>query len=48
MIPLGRGDNQRLARVRRVGTGVQIEDCGPASFVPLIGRFGWKDEEKGK
>jgi protein-L-isoaspartate(D-aspartate) O-methyltransferase len=48
VIPLGRGDSQRLARVRRVGTGIQIEDCGPASFVPLIGRFGWKDEEKGK
>ncbi|MBI2215449.1 MAG: protein-L-isoaspartate(D-aspartate) O-methyltransferase [Acidobacteria bacterium] len=48
VIPLGRGENQRLARVRRIGTGVQIEDCGPASFVPLIGRFGWKDEEKGK
>ena len=42
------GDNQRLARVRRVGTGIQIEDCGPASFVPLIGKFGWKDEEKPK
>lgn len=48
VIPLGRSDNQRLARVRRVGTGIQIEDCGPASFVPLIGRFGWKDEEKAK
>ena len=48
VIPLGRSDNQRLARVRRVGTGIQIEDCGPASFVPLIGKFGWKDEEKAK
>ena len=48
VIPLGRGDNQRLARVRRVGTGIQIEDCGPASFVPQIGKFGWKDEEKPK
>ena len=48
VIPLGRSDDQRLARVRRVGTGIQIEDCGPASFVPLIGRFGWKDEEKAK
>ncbi|MGK2859695.1 MAG: protein-L-isoaspartate(D-aspartate) O-methyltransferase [Thermoanaerobaculia bacterium] len=48
VIPLGRSDDQRLARVRRVGTGIQIEDCGPASFVPLIGKFGWKDEEKAK
>jgi protein-L-isoaspartate(D-aspartate) O-methyltransferase len=33
---------QRLARVTRVGTAVQIEDCGGAEFVPLVGRFGWK------
>jgi protein-L-isoaspartate(D-aspartate) O-methyltransferase len=44
VIPLGREQNQRLALVRRIGTGVKIEDCGPAQFVPLIGRFGWKDE----
>ena len=34
----------RLARVRRIGTGVKVEDCGPAQFVPLIGKFGWKEE----
>jgi protein-L-isoaspartate(D-aspartate) O-methyltransferase len=42
VIPIGSGSNQRLARVTRVGTGVQIEDCGSAEFVPLVGRFGWK------
>ncbi len=48
VIPLGRGDGQRLSRGGRVGTGSPNQECGPASFVPLIGRFGWKDEEKAK
>lgn len=48
VIPLGRAGNQRLARVTRVGTGLQIEDCGPAEFVPLVGRFGWNDRSRGK
>ncbi len=43
VLPIGSGKNQRLARVRRIGTGVQIEDCGTAEFVPLVGRFGWKE-----
>jgi protein-L-isoaspartate(D-aspartate) O-methyltransferase len=43
VLPIGPEKNQRLARVRRVGTGVQIEDCGTAEFVPLVGRFGWKE-----
>ena len=44
VIPIGAAGNpQRLARVSRVGTTVQIEDCGNAEFVPLVGRFGWKE-----
>jgi protein-L-isoaspartate(D-aspartate) O-methyltransferase len=43
IIPVGPAGNQRLARVTRVGTGVKIEDCGSAEFVPLVGRFGWKE-----
>jgi len=43
VLPIGSGKSQRLARVRRVGTGIQIEDCGTAEFVPLVGRFGWKE-----
>lgn len=43
VIPIGPEGNQRLARVTRVGTRVQIEDCGSAEFVPLVGRFGWKE-----
>jgi len=41
VIPIGPEGNQRLARVTRVGTRVQIEDCGTAEFVPLVGKFGW-------
>jgi protein-L-isoaspartate(D-aspartate) O-methyltransferase len=43
VIPIGEPGNQRLARVMRVGTRVQIEDCGTAEFVPLVGKFGWKE-----
>jgi protein-L-isoaspartate(D-aspartate) O-methyltransferase len=43
VIPVGPEGSQRLARVTRVGTGIQIEDCGAAEFVPLVGKFGWKE-----
>jgi protein-L-isoaspartate(D-aspartate) O-methyltransferase len=43
IIPIGSGEKQRLALVTRVGTAVHIEDCGGAEFVPLVGRFGWKE-----
>jgi protein-L-isoaspartate(D-aspartate) O-methyltransferase len=43
VIPIGAGKEQRLARVGRVGTRIQIEDCGTAEFVPLVGRYGWKE-----
>jgi protein-L-isoaspartate(D-aspartate) O-methyltransferase len=43
VMPIGPAGNQRLARVIRVGTGIKVEDCGTAEFVPLVGRFGWKE-----
>lgn len=42
------GDDQRsqtLIRVTRTETGVESEDFGPCSFVPLIGNHGWKANE---
>jgi protein-L-isoaspartate(D-aspartate) O-methyltransferase len=42
VIPIGAEGAQRLARVTRVGTGIQVEDCGGAEFVPLVGKFGWQ------
>ena len=43
VIPIGPEGNQRLARVMRVGTSLKVEDCGSAEFVPLVGKFGWKE-----
>src|SRR5947207_3129087 len=43
VIPIGPEGAQRLARVTRVGTRWRIEDCGTAAFVPLVGKFGWKE-----
>jgi len=43
VMPIGKGGSQRLARVTRVGTQWRIEDCGTAEFVPLVGKFGWKE-----
>lgn len=43
IIPIGSGSTQRLARASRVGTRLQIEDFGETDFVPLVGRFGWKE-----
>jgi protein-L-isoaspartate(D-aspartate) O-methyltransferase len=43
VIPIGPEGNQRLARVMRVGTQMRVEDCGAAEFVPLVGKFGWKE-----
>lgn len=43
VLPIGPPGGQRLARVSKVATRLQIEDCGTAEFVPLVGRFGWKE-----
>src|SRR5688500_1915431 len=38
IMPIGSVGNQRLARVTRVGTGIQIEDCGTRSEERRVGR----------
>ena len=43
VMPIGEGKSQRLALVTRVGTRIQIEDCGAAEFVPLVGRFAFQE-----
>ncbi|HYR27224.1 MAG TPA: protein-L-isoaspartate(D-aspartate) O-methyltransferase [Thermoanaerobaculia bacterium] len=43
IMPIGSAGKQRLARVTRVGTGIKIEDLGEAEFVPLVGKFGWRE-----
>lgn len=44
VIPVGDDiRSQRLVRVTRSAKGFTKENCGPCTFVPLIGRHGWKD-----
>jgi protein-L-isoaspartate(D-aspartate) O-methyltransferase len=42
VIPVGPPHNQVLMLAVRRGTGFESEPHGACSFVPLIGRFGWK------
>jgi protein-L-isoaspartate(D-aspartate) O-methyltransferase len=49
VIPVGSSaDKQNLTRVTRTATGFTQENCGPCVFVPLIGEFGWKQQQEGK
>lgn len=44
VIPVGKEvKSQILVRVTRTAKGFDKENCGPCSFVPLIGQHGWKD-----
>ncbi len=48
VLPVAEERAQRLVRVTRLSDGgVEREDCGPASFVPLIGRFGYRRRGEG-
>lgn len=43
VIPVGKDKKtQLLVRVTRTKKGYETENCGPCSFVPLIGQHGWK------
>ncbi|MBX3245094.1 MAG: protein-L-isoaspartate(D-aspartate) O-methyltransferase [Acidobacteria bacterium] len=42
VLPVGNDrSSQRLFRITREEKGFKHEDCGPCSFVPLIGQHGW-------
>lgn len=41
LIPIGDRDEQELTVVRKSGEGVETENVGRCTFVPLLGRFGW-------
>jgi protein-L-isoaspartate(D-aspartate) O-methyltransferase len=42
VIPVGPSNNQRMLRLCKSAEGVvNEEDCGPFSFVPLLGKSGW-------
>lgn len=42
LIPVGDRGEQRLTLLRRTDRGVEAEDVTKCTFVPLIGRFGWR------
>lgn len=47
VLPLVRGEEQRLVVITKRGQKVSEEDHGPASFVPLVGRFGFPRTDGG-
>jgi protein-L-isoaspartate O-methyltransferase len=45
VIPVGDPQRQRLLVVQKLPNGrTRTEDAGEVAFVPLVGRFGWKEE----
>lgn len=47
LIPVGDRQEQQLVLVRHEGEQVHTETVTQCSFVPLIGRFAWANEEQG-
>ncbi|HMQ02627.1 MAG TPA: protein-L-isoaspartate(D-aspartate) O-methyltransferase [Pyrinomonadaceae bacterium] len=46
VIPIGTNmGSQLLVRITRTATGIDREECGPCSFVPLIGEHGWNETD---
>jgi len=43
VIPVGDRSKQSLRLIRKSGKRYFESDLGPAHFVPLVGRFGWKE-----
>ena len=44
VLPVGGADGQVLVRLIRTADGLVREEHGPCHFVPLIGRFGWRED----
>jgi protein-L-isoaspartate(D-aspartate) O-methyltransferase len=42
LVPVGSRDQQKLMLVRRTPEGVAQEEVAECTFVPLLGRFGWR------
>ena len=43
IIPIGDTDSQELRLIERVGEGFHIRSLDPCRFVPLVGRYGWRE-----
>src|SRR5690606_31332061 len=48
VLPVGTRGQQELQLVRRDGKQLHIEKHGTVSFVPLIGRYGWRESKPSK
>jgi len=49
VLPVAGHGGQRLRVITRLpGGGTREEDAGPASFVPLVGRYGWAPSRGGR
>jgi protein-L-isoaspartate(D-aspartate) O-methyltransferase len=47
VIPVGDRYSQTLTLVRKTKEGLKFEYHGGCRFVPLIGKYGWPEEERG-
>ncbi len=45
VLPLGAADTQAIVRVRRRGRDIATESLYACRFVPLLGRYGWREED---
>ena len=45
VIPIGGPGEQDLQVWRKTRVGMDVQNTGPVAFVPLRGRYGWKEEE---
>jgi protein-L-isoaspartate(D-aspartate) O-methyltransferase len=43
IVPVGESDHQRLRLLTRKEQGVEMMALEPCQFVPLIGRYGWRE-----
>ncbi len=43
IIPTGDTDSQELRLLERIGEGFHIRSLDPCRFVPLVGRYGWRE-----
>lgn len=48
LTPVGTRDMQRLVLVERTPGGFETEEVLDCTFVPLLGRFGWVEEGRGR
>jgi len=46
LVPVGSRESQRLMLITRTATGHEEEEVLDCTFVPLLGRFGWTDQER--